>query len=49
MNRLKERARRSRRSLQHEVKDILERATTTLTGRMFFDSTQLIREDRDGR
>lgn len=63
--RLKERARQNHRSLQGEVKAILERAAETATReealamidkwqrkwgeRVFSDSTQLIREDRDRR
>jgi antitoxin FitA len=65
IERLKERARLNGRSLQQEVKALLERAADTLTmrearrvserwkrrldGRSFFDSAQLIREDRDSR
>lgn len=63
--RLKERARQNHRSLQGEVKAILEQAAETATReealamidkwqrkwgeRVFSDSTQLIREDRDRR
>ena len=61
--RLKEQARQNHRSLQGEVKAILEQAAATATrdealamidkwqrrwgDRVFSDSTQLIREDRD--
>jgi plasmid stability protein len=61
--RLKEQARQNHRSLQGEVKAILEQAAATATRdealemidkwqrrwgeRVFSDSTQLIREDRD--
>ena len=61
--RLKEQARQNHRSLQGEVKAILEQAAATATreealamvdkwqrkwgGRVFSDSTQLIREDRE--
>jgi antitoxin FitA len=63
--RLKEKARQNRRSLQGEVKAILEEAAGRATrdealamidkwqrkwgDRIFSDSTQMIREDRDER
>lgn len=62
IKKLKRRARRRRRSLQAEVREILERAAALdvtsgralvrklraqFAGRVFSDSTKLIREDRD--
>lgn len=64
MESLKERARRHNRSLQGEVKLILEASARQpdeaplaiaerwqgyFAGRTFSDSTELVREDRDGR